>query len=90
MALQIAGGTVQGIGGALASMISTILMVGLLAAAAYFIYRMLTRKQNGAQAFDDTGQRVEEGVAEYFARHLIFARRHLCNWLNPSKPCPTT
>ena len=39
-----------GIGGALASMISTILMVGLLAAAAYFIYRMLTRKQNGAQA----------------------------------------
>lgn len=39
-----------GIGGALASMISTILMVGLLAAAAYFIYRMLTRKQGGAQA----------------------------------------
>lgn len=39
-----------GIGGALAGMISTILMVGLLAAAAYFIYRMLTRKQNGAQA----------------------------------------
>ncbi|HYD61108.1 MAG TPA: Tim44-like domain-containing protein [Noviherbaspirillum sp.] len=36
-----------GIGGALAGMISTILMVGLLAAAAYFIYRMLTRKQNG-------------------------------------------
>jgi len=39
-----------GIGGALAGMISTILMIGLLAAAAYFIYRMLTRKQNGAQA----------------------------------------
>jgi len=39
-----------GIGGALAGMISTILMVGLLAAAGYFIYRMLTRKQNGAQA----------------------------------------
>jgi len=36
-----------GIGGALASMISTILMVGLLAAAAYFIYRMVTRKRNG-------------------------------------------
>lgn len=36
-----------GLGGALASMISTMLMVGLLAAAAYFIYRMLTRKQNG-------------------------------------------
>ena len=39
-----------GIGGALASMISTILMIGLLAAAAYFIYRMLTAKKNGAQA----------------------------------------
>jgi predicted lipid-binding transport protein (Tim44 family) len=33
-----------GIGGALASMISTILMVGLLAFAAMFIYRMLRRK----------------------------------------------
>ncbi|HZW12960.1 MAG TPA: Tim44-like domain-containing protein [Noviherbaspirillum sp.] len=39
-----------GIGGALASMISTILMVGLLAAAAFFIYRMLTRKRDGAHA----------------------------------------
>jgi predicted lipid-binding transport protein (Tim44 family) len=39
-----------GIGGALAGMISTILMVGLLAAAAYFIYRMLTGKKNGTQA----------------------------------------
>lgn len=36
-----------GLGGAMASMISTILMVGLLAAAAYFIYRMLTRKKDG-------------------------------------------
>jgi len=35
-----------GIGGALASMISTLLMVGLLAAAAYFIYRMVMRKRN--------------------------------------------
>jgi predicted lipid-binding transport protein (Tim44 family) len=36
-----------GMGGALASMISTMLMVGLLAAAAFFIYRMLTRKKDG-------------------------------------------
>jgi predicted lipid-binding transport protein (Tim44 family) len=36
-----------GIGGALASMISTILMVALLAGAAFFIYRMLTRKREG-------------------------------------------
>jgi predicted lipid-binding transport protein (Tim44 family) len=36
-----------GMGGALASMISTMLMVGLLAAAAFFIYRMLTRKKAG-------------------------------------------
>jgi predicted lipid-binding transport protein (Tim44 family) len=40
-----------GLGGAMASMISTILMVALLAFAAMFIYRMLRRKsgQNGAQ-----------------------------------------
>ncbi len=39
-----------GLGGALASMISTMLMVGLLAAAAFFIYRMLMRKRDGASA----------------------------------------
>jgi predicted lipid-binding transport protein (Tim44 family) len=39
-----------GLGGALASMISSILMIGLLAAAAYFIYRMVTRKRQGAAA----------------------------------------
>ncbi|MEB0134397.1 Tim44-like domain-containing protein [Actimicrobium sp. CCC2.4] len=33
-----------GLGGAMASMISTLLMVGLLAAAAFFIYRMFKRK----------------------------------------------
>jgi predicted lipid-binding transport protein (Tim44 family) len=38
-----------GLGGALASMISTMLMIGLLAAAAFFIYRMLTRKRDGVQ-----------------------------------------
>lgn len=38
-----------GMGGALASMISTILMVGLLAFAALFLYRMLTRKAGGQQ-----------------------------------------
>ncbi|HEV2610785.1 MAG TPA: Tim44-like domain-containing protein [Noviherbaspirillum sp.] len=36
-----------GIGGALASMISTILMVALLAGAAFFIYRMIMRRKNG-------------------------------------------
>ncbi len=36
-----------GLGGAMASMISTLLMVALLAAAAFFIYRMLTRKRDG-------------------------------------------
>jgi predicted lipid-binding transport protein (Tim44 family) len=39
-----------GIGGALAGMISTMLMVGLLVAAAFFIYRMVTRKRDGVQA----------------------------------------
>ena len=35
-----------GLGGAIGSMISTLLMVGLLAAAAYFIYRMFRAKSN--------------------------------------------
>lgn len=39
-----------GIGGALASMISTMLMVGLFAFAAIFIYRMIKAKSAGAQA----------------------------------------
>lgn len=38
-----------GIGGALASAISTMLMIGLLAAAAFFIYRMIKRKSGGAE-----------------------------------------
>ena len=37
----------MGMGGALASMISTMLMVGLLAIAGLFIYRMLKRKSDG-------------------------------------------
>ena len=40
----------MGIGGALASMISTILMVGLLVVAGLFIYRMLKRKSEGGNA----------------------------------------
>ncbi|GAA4023006.1 Tim44-like domain-containing protein [Actimicrobium antarcticum] len=35
-----------GLGGAMASMISTLLMVGLLAAAAFFIFRMFKRKSD--------------------------------------------
>ena len=38
----------MGIGGALASMISTMLMVGLLVAAGLFIYRMWKRKSEGS------------------------------------------
>ncbi|RJG02798.1 Tim44 domain-containing protein [Noviherbaspirillum sedimenti] len=38
-----------GLGGAMASMISTILMVALLAAAAFFIYRMFKRKSGNAE-----------------------------------------
>ena len=36
-----------GLGGAMASMISTILMLALLAGAAFFIYRMIMRKREG-------------------------------------------
>jgi predicted lipid-binding transport protein (Tim44 family) len=56
-----------GLGGAVASMISTILMVALLALAAMFIYRMLRRKQNGgahpilAGAASSSGQTPEIG-----------------------------
>lgn len=39
-----------GMGGALGSMIGTLLMVGLLAAAAIFLFRMLSRKTSGQQA----------------------------------------
>lgn len=40
----------MGIGGGLASMISTMLMVGLLVMAGLFIYRMLKRKSEGSAA----------------------------------------
>lgn len=55
-----------GLGGAMASMISTILMVALLGLAAMFIYRMIRRKQegNGAQpAFSNAGNnRFDSGA----------------------------
>ena len=38
-----------GIGGALASAISTMLMIGLLAAAVFFIYRMIKRKSGNSE-----------------------------------------
>jgi predicted lipid-binding transport protein (Tim44 family) len=44
-----------GIGGALASMISTILMVALLAGAAFFIYRMIMRRKNGDAGMSHRG-----------------------------------
>jgi predicted lipid-binding transport protein (Tim44 family) len=58
-----------GIGGALASIISTILMIALLALAAMFIYRMFRRKTNdgksqpafaGAYARDNAGDSTPE------------------------------
>ncbi|HJV75788.1 MAG TPA: Tim44-like domain-containing protein [Noviherbaspirillum sp.] len=52
-----------GLGGAMASMISTMLMVGLLAAAAFFIYRMLTRKRNDAHAKTGMQPAYAGGVA---------------------------
>lgn len=42
-----------GLGGAMAGMISSLLMVGLLAAAGFFIYRMLTRKRDGANGMNN-------------------------------------
>ncbi|GAB3541873.1 TIM44-like domain-containing protein [Noviherbaspirillum agri] len=53
-----------GIGGALASMISTILMIGLLAAAAFFIYRMVTRKRGDAQG---SGAHARSGLQPAYA-----------------------
>lgn len=40
----------MGIGGAMASMLSTMLMVGLLAAAGFFIYRMIKNRKGGQGA----------------------------------------
>lgn len=40
----------MGMGGALASMISSLLMIALLAGAGYFIYRMLTRNKTATQS----------------------------------------
>ena len=54
-----------GMGGALASMISTILMVALLGLAAMFIFRMIRRRTegNGAQpAFSNAGNRQSSGT----------------------------
>lgn len=50
-----------GMGGALASMISTILMIALLAFAAMFIFRMLTRKNAANQANQQPGQNAYAG-----------------------------
>lgn len=50
-----------GIGGALASMISTILMVALFGLAAMFIYRMIMRKKHG-------NDRAQPAFAGYSAR----------------------
>ena len=44
-----------GLGGAMASMISTLLMVGLFAFAAMFIYRMIKNKSAGNQAGNQSG-----------------------------------
>ena len=49
----------MGLGGAMASMISTMLMVGLLAAAGFFIYRMIKR-----QSGQDATQPAYPGVAK--------------------------
>jgi predicted lipid-binding transport protein (Tim44 family) len=72
-----------GIGGALASMIGTILMVALLAGAAFFIYRMLARKREGpaiaktglqpayggaAPSAPQIGSRIEESLAKPLER----------------------
>jgi predicted lipid-binding transport protein (Tim44 family) len=51
-----------GIGGALAGMMSTILMVALLAVAAMFIYRMIMRRKNG-----DNGAMARSGFQPAFA-----------------------
>ena len=66
-----------GLGGALASMISTMLMVGLLAAAAYFIYRMLTRKQNG-------GAMAKSGLQSAAAGGNGFATPEIGSRVEPS------
>lgn len=50
-----------GLGGALASMISTILMIALLAFAAMFIFRMLARKNGANQSSPQPGSNAYAG-----------------------------
>lgn len=52
-----------GIGGALASAISTMLMIGLLAAAVFFIYRMIKRKSGGAEPLRPAYANANAGAA---------------------------
>ncbi|WP_151632472.1 Tim44 domain-containing protein [Noviherbaspirillum aerium] len=52
-----------GLGGALASAISTMLMIALLAGAAFFIYRMVMRKRNGAAQAGSGMQPAYAGAA---------------------------
>ncbi|WP_394779903.1 Tim44 domain-containing protein [Undibacterium sp.] len=60
----------MGMGGAMASMLSSILMVGLLAAAGMFIYRMIKNRSAGAQkpAFANAYAGQSNGVPEIGSR----------------------
>ncbi|MES2106513.1 MAG: Tim44-like domain-containing protein [Pseudomonadota bacterium] len=61
-----------GMGGAMSSMLSSILMIGLLAAAGMFIYRMIKNRSAGAQkpAFANAyaGSQASDGVPEIGSR----------------------
>ncbi|MDB5842659.1 MAG: hypothetical protein JWQ23_4611 [Herminiimonas sp.] len=67
-----------GLGGAMASMISTILMVALLALAAMFIYRMVMRRRNGGASNPQPafagGPAARSGTPEIGSRVEPFSR----------------
>jgi len=54
-----------GLGGAMASALSTMLMVGLLAAAAFFIYRMFKRKSDNAEPMRPAYANAGAGAAGF-------------------------
>ncbi|RZI44611.1 Tim44 domain-containing protein [Herbaspirillum sp. HC18] len=74
-----------GLGGAVAGMIGNLLMIALLAAAAYFIYRMVTRKQQGgAQAKRSFEPAYANGGSSGFAVPEIGSRVEPSTLQSPS------
>lgn len=77
-----------GMGGALASMISTILMVALLAFAALFLYRMLTRKSASQQSRPAFAGISEKSMTPEIGANLPTIGGHATRLVTPESGIP--